>query len=475
MNKKLFVSIIAMFALVAMLATILVGCNSFAWTSVGGGEPDADVISNGGYFVKQGKYVYFINGYDTAEVIDNTFGVPVKNSIVRAELVDGEYKNFVVVVPKQVYNKDANGGFAIFGEWIYYATPNNDEDIHGHASTTHTDFMRTKIDGSATQLIATINSRTSQYLFTESRILVSNGTSINYIDFSGMKGNGSSRSKAGVKTGVLAENVESFKWDMNCDYVYFTETVTGDTSYEFCNTLNAIKIDGTEDKKVFADKLTYLNDEEKKNYTDFFSTKVFNFALVDMVVEADGATLYYTKSTYINSQKEVQGLFVNKVAFGGDFAVANEKQISKNTTISTVYGLNFADGALVTIGSNIYLANSAEGVTTDNTPVIGRAATIQTIHNGVVYYTDSTGGKVYAINLDGTNNEDVVFEAKFNTSWLNLEINAEGDNLMIAFFNSDYYNYLHVANIMSDEDSTMLGIINDADKEAIEKAEAEKK
>jgi hypothetical protein len=82
---------------------------------------------------------------------------------------------------------------------------------------------------------------------------------------------------------------------------------------------------------------------------------------------------------------------------------------------------------------------------------------------------------VYAINLDGTNNEDVVFEAKFNTSWLNLEINAEGDNLMIAFFNSDYYNYLHVANIMSDEDSTMLGIINDADKEAIEKAEAEKK
>ena len=46
---------------------------------------------------------------------------------------------------------------------------------------------------------------------------------------------------------------------------------------------------------------------------------------------------------------------------------------------------------------------------------------------------------------------------------------------MIAFFNSDYYNYLHVANIMSDEDSTMLGIINDADKEAIEKAEEEKK
>ena len=179
MNKKLFVSIIAMVALVAVLATLLVGCNSFAWTSVGGGEPNADVESNGGYYVKQGKYVYFINGYDTAEVVDNTWGTPVKNSIVRAELVNGEYTNFVVVVPKQVYNKNANGGFAIFGEWIYYATPNNDLDKHGHASTTHTDFMRTKIDGSATQLIATINSRDSEYLFTATRILYKSGSTIN--------------------------------------------------------------------------------------------------------------------------------------------------------------------------------------------------------------------------------------------------------------------------------------------------------
>ena len=108
---------------------------------------------------------------------------------------------------------------------------------------------------------------------------------------------------------------------------------------------------------------------------------------------------------------------------------------------------------------------------TEQTAVIGKAVTIQTVLNGVVYYTDSTGGKIYAINLDGTNNEKVVFEAKFNTSWLNLELNADGDKLMLAFFNSDDYNYVHVVNILADEDSTMIGIINDADKEAIEKAE----
>ena len=473
MNKKLFVSIIAVVALVAIFATVLTGCNEFKWQSVGGGEPNADVESNGGYFVKQGKYVYFINGYDTADVIDNTFGTPVKNSIVRAEIVDGKYTNLSVVVPKQIYNQDTNGGFAIFGEWIYYATPNNEADKNGNASTTHTDFMRTKIDGSATQLIATINSRSSQYLFTESRILVkmSNSSTINYIDFSGMKDNGNSTKKTGVKSGVLAENVETFFWDMNCDYVYYTETVTGDTSYEFCNTLNAIKIDGS-DKKVLADKFTYLDEAEKENYTDFFSTKVFNFSLVDLVVEKDGATLYYTKSNYINSQKESCGLFANKIAFGGDFG--EEKQISKNTSITSVYGLGYNEGALVTISSNVYLADNAEGVTADQTPVIGRAATIQTVANGVVYYTDSTGGKIYAINLDGTNNESVVFEGKFLTSWLNLEfINGE-DALTFAFFNSDDYNYLHLVNLLAEEESTMLGIMNDVDQEAKKAEEADK-
>ena len=86
MNKKHLVSIIAIVALVAVLTTVLVGCNKFEWNSIGGGNPDATVESNGGYYVKQGEYVYFINGYDTNTTVDNTWGTPVKNAIVRAEI-----------------------------------------------------------------------------------------------------------------------------------------------------------------------------------------------------------------------------------------------------------------------------------------------------------------------------------------------------------------------------------------------------
>lgn len=473
MNKKLFVSIIAVVALVAVFATLFVGCNPLKWESVGGGEPNADVESNGGYFVKQGKYVYFINGYDTAETIDNTFGVPVKNSIVRAEIAaDGSYTNAVVVVPKQI-----QGGFAIFGQWIYYATNNNDLDKTGTASTTHTDFMRSKIDGSATQLIATIGTRSANYLFTESRILLYSGTTVHYIDHSAMKDNGSSMSAAGVVSGTLVENAASVVWDINSDYIYFTQTETGDTSYEALNTMKSIKVDGTEEK-VLADKLTYLEESEKENYTDFFTTKVFSYKLISMQIEGDSAVLYYAKSNKIAGKEETAGLFVNKVKFGADFDKSQEKTLTTSTAYATIYPISYNDGALVTINSKIYLANSAEGIVTESTPVIGRAVTVQKILDGVVYYTDSTGGKVYAINIDGTSNEKVVAEVKFNSSWLSPEFVELNNQLVFVFFDSNDYNYIHTANLLSGEivkETEMLGIMNDADKEAKEKAETEKK
>ncbi|MCQ2602486.1 MAG: hypothetical protein MJ193_01020, partial [Clostridia bacterium] len=177
MNKKRIFGLIALVLTVAVLATVLVACNKYEWASIGGGDANAATLSNGGYYVEQGNYAYFINGYDAGTTgddgivqdVDNSWGKPVKNAIVRVNInADGTYDNASakVVVPKQIYNEYKEGGFAIFGEWIYYATPNNDKDKNGKASTTHTDFMRTKIDGSVTQLIATINSRSTEYLFT---------------------------------------------------------------------------------------------------------------------------------------------------------------------------------------------------------------------------------------------------------------------------------------------------------------------
>ena len=101
MKKKLFL-VVTVFALVAILATCLVACNKgFKWHSVGGGDATAEVKSNGGYVVKQGNYLYFINGYVGLDE-NNDFGTPVKQSIVRVEIKNGvpDTSTAVVVVPK---------------------------------------------------------------------------------------------------------------------------------------------------------------------------------------------------------------------------------------------------------------------------------------------------------------------------------------------------------------------------------------
>ena len=83
--KRKLISLIAVLALVVVVATCLVACNPYKFGPIGGGDPTGEVVSNGGYAVRQGRYVYYINGY-TGTDADNTWGVPVMQSIVRAEI-----------------------------------------------------------------------------------------------------------------------------------------------------------------------------------------------------------------------------------------------------------------------------------------------------------------------------------------------------------------------------------------------------
>jgi hypothetical protein len=119
-----------------------------------------------------------------------------------------------------------------------------------------------------------------------------------------------------------------------------------------------------------------------------------------------------------------------------------------------------------TSANKTYLVTTAEADTTENL-VIGRAITIQYVLDGTVYYTDSTGGKLYAAKLDASANEKVVLEAGIVTNWLNVEF-VDGT---MFFFDSKNYNYLYAADLADADEPTMLGVMNDADKAAKEEAE----
>ncbi len=463
MKKKIIV-VAAVLALVVICATCLVACNPYKWSAIGGGDASAEVESNGGYVVKQGKYLYYINGYEGADG-DNTWGTPVKQSIVRSEIKeDGTVDNTTtkIVVPKIIYNSSAKGGFAIFGEWIYYATPNNDRDKNGNPSTTDTDFMRTKIDGSVTQRVGKINVRNAEYIFTPTRVVYYTSNTVRFIDFSGMKTDKNIDNAAGAYEGVLAENVSSVVWKYGCDTLFFTKTITGENSYKNYNELCSIKFDGSAGR-VIATENTFLAEGEDgvKN-----PQNVFKYTLRDMYVEKDGSvTIYYTKTYNLDQTDKNVGLFCAKAA---DLKTTEKKLNALNST--TLYPLGYTDGALAYNASNVYCWYNGENAEKP----IQSTGTSQTIwyvdaEAGVAYFTASSSAKEllkisYKGNLD---NASVIMSEGIKVDWLRLDF--IGDTLY--FFATDDENYMHCVNVktfdkdVEDAESTYIGFEREEEEE----------
>lgn len=485
MNKKRAITLIALIAVLAVAATVLAACDVYTWNSIGMGDSSANVVSNGGYYVEQGNYVYFINGY-VGSVTSNEWGSAYKQSIMRAEKnEDGTINNDTaqVVVPLSIYNKYTGGGFAVYGDWIYYATPNTNEDTSGTASTTYTDFMRTRTDGAITQRIGTVASRSSEYLFTPARILyMTDDSTVNYFDFSKMSTDKSIDDGAGATGGVLIENASSVVWGYDADrspsdsgtvseYIFYTETLTGDDSYRHYNNLCAIKYDGT-DKRVLAtyDSWFEEGDTIANNYD-----KVFTYTLLDLYYESDTAvTLYYSKSIYENNAASAIGLYSVTFDFSTEFSVRNEVKLAESAP-STFFPLGADNGILATKDSNVYLVTAdSVGYTSDNL-VIGadRGAVVQAVIGDYVYYTDDDGTALYRVNLDknvgDSVNESTVVGSGVKSDWLELEFVGT----RFVWFNTDDYSYVYVKDLTNaDDEGTMIGKMTQEDADA--KAEAEK-
>ncbi len=445
MKKKIAI-ISAVLVVTLALTALLVACNSYKWDSIGMGDGRAEVESNGGYAVKQGKYIYYINGFDGSDA-DNTWGVPVKQAILRSEVKEegGKWvidnKTTKVVVPKTVlYNSSVtDGGIAVFGDWIYYLTPNYDKDKNGVASTTKADFMRTRTDGALTQKIKTIDSRDVRYLFTPTRILYVTGTTLNYVDFSGMKTNKSIDNGKGATSGVLAENISgNVLWKMGHDTVYYVKTVTGANAYKNYNEICSIKIDGS-DEKVIATEGTFLDEGEKPEDK---VQKVFTYTLVDLLVENGEAVLYYTKS-HTEGETKTDGSFCSKAS---SFR-ASEYSLS-TTAVTSLWPIGYEKGALVSINSNLYMIKK-DAVGIKDKLIVKGTPSVCYIDEGTstVYYTTSsvTGLASCSFDLDAPDNQSIIFGEAIKTDWLKLDF--IGSNLF--FFATDDDNYMHFIDVKS--------------------------
>ncbi len=134
----------------------------------GGPEAQAEVTSNGGFAVKKGDYIYFINGVETY-TSDNEYGTPQKGSLMRikAEDADKGTNTAETVIPSLMVAGDYTAGLFIYGDRIYYATPNNMKNTSGVVENTYLDFKSAKLDGTDIQDYFYVSDNTTQYRYVE--------------------------------------------------------------------------------------------------------------------------------------------------------------------------------------------------------------------------------------------------------------------------------------------------------------------
>ena len=139
---KAFVAVV----LVMVSAIALVACKpGYRETT----NATTGVVSNGGSAIKYGGYLYFINGTNENNGENNTAGTVTRGAIYRAKLNDqgdvylddnGNITQTEVVVSSLVGYK--NGSISIFGDYLYFASPNAGQNSKGTILYNETCFYR---------------------------------------------------------------------------------------------------------------------------------------------------------------------------------------------------------------------------------------------------------------------------------------------------------------------------------------------
>lgn len=217
MKKLMTVIFAGTFA--ATVAASLAGCggNFKPLSGIPGGTAD----SNGGFVVEVQDYIYFINGVETY-TSDNTYGEPVKGALMRVKKSELSSGAGEVVVPSLMVAGDYDAGIYIYGDRVYFATPNNIENTAGQIEQNYLDFKSAKLDGSSVESYFNVSDNSTKYRFVQL-----DGTV--YVMYAADEALHSYNTKTKKDT-VLAEGVDGYIFpdDKEDPYFYYTMNVTMD-------------------------------------------------------------------------------------------------------------------------------------------------------------------------------------------------------------------------------------------------------
>ena len=109
---------------------------------------DDAAVSNGGFAVEKGEYVYFINGQALSTASNEYDETMKKGALLRISKENLAAGNYVTetVVPLLFVSSNTDSGIYIYGDRVYFATPTTDKDLDGNVIS-GLDFKSAKLDG----------------------------------------------------------------------------------------------------------------------------------------------------------------------------------------------------------------------------------------------------------------------------------------------------------------------------------------
>lgn len=437
--KKFIKNITLILLLVLSLSFVFTGCKKNTDNDI----PNSTdrVYGNGGLAVTKGDYLYFLNGYKsyldvtTASVNKNVVrGAIYKTKLTSTGALDmdyvldenGDVKSSSVKNVEKVVDRIAcfeNGGIYIVGNYLYYTTPNTQDNSTGNILNNYVDYCRVSLD----------NPQKEEVLYTSEGEVTEGDWAVYEMDCGVYLVINTGSKIVCIKNGdkkqtvTMAEDVTSVKFWANEDnhtlndnekYIFYTRDVKEDDTVTSGNVLAKVKIGTNNEQIVRADNST--------SYTIF---------------DVKNNSIYYTKSSNSNF------LWVAKASdFSGETKLTyksyDKKYIVQNDDANSTLNRVIVYTASSSDGSDGVLAYFDNGSVEANVVLENVNITILDVVGNYVYYYDSS--TIYRVDI----------LSKVATKLINGENSFNFSATQNMCFDVDG-NYLYFLNGYTSGDSTL--------------------
>ena len=397
---------VLMVACLLMVSLIFAGCGFQPLSAMP--NRDAQVIGNGGLSVVKGEYVYYVDSFVEASTVgrhDNTYNKVDTACIYRTKMVDGELvynedgvlQNVELVVPKIVGFENTN--LFIFDDYIYYGTPNTQNDKDAELRNDLIDFCRAKLDGSNVQIIYTTTAYEDDAVHSFYKV----GSSVYLVVFDGSD-------IIRVEIGSHIKNPQVLVSDVDLAMLPEVSTYNYATDVQVSGTLGYAYY-----TRALNDEDGFLSTEGKGNVLGRV-----NIATKEIEEVIDGQStheLLSVQEAYVYEYITING---NKCIYATDFDdTIQVTTTSAYTDIVVLSNTNNQNRGIVATfqGSTLWIKDGTN-VKESSEELLDSSITVKYVDDSYIYYVDGT--KIYRISLDDFTKELVVDDATMNNEYLDF-------------------------------------------------------